>query len=289
MGLWGNDDDIDVNGISFNPSTDRVNYSFYVLDADGTPVDEITDVTYDVDVYVNGQKVSSSVDDVEGTSNASGLVSGTLYVAAEADDVVEVVISNVSIAAAEEPELEPMTIRVYYRLNDDTILDSEIRTHQTDEDNDGFVEVNADMTRNKLAAYTIVGTDTDYVEFVAGGTGNVYFTVKTTESSLSAPTGVTIDSAEREITGDDDWENAQLIIRCTVADDQLSTLTAASLYDFEGLDIDEVVFYDNGTETVVGPSSSTTLEDLCEYYQINFFGLKNADGDLIAYVVIENL
>ncbi len=289
VGLWGNDDDIDVNGISFNPSTDRVNYSFYVLDADGTPVDEITDVTYDVDVYVNGQKVSSSVDDVEGTSNASGLVSGTLYVAAEADDVVEVVISNVSIAAAEEPEDETMTIRVYYRLNDDTILDSEIRAHQKDEDNDGFVEVNADMTRNKLAAYTIVGTDTDYVEFVAGGTGNVYFTVKTTESSLSAPTGVTIDSAEREITGDDDWENAQLIIRCTVADDQLSTLTAASLYDFEGLDIDEVVFYDNGTETVVGPSSSTTLKDLCEYYQINFFGLKNADGDLIAYVVIENL
>ena len=88
MGLWGDDANTDVDGISFNPSTDRVNYSFFLIDAAGNKLGN-RDVTYDVDVYVNGQRVSSSVDDVENVSNSRGLVSGELYVAAEADDVVE--------------------------------------------------------------------------------------------------------------------------------------------------------------------------------------------------------
>ena len=149
VGLWGNDDDIDVNGISFNPSTDRVNYSFYVLDADGTPVDEITDVTYDVDVYVNGQKVSSSVDDVEGTSNASGLVSGTLYVAAEADDVVEVVISNVAIDDVDVPVNENiasvtlsnggvLTLKLDEAVTEDTTFDYALYVRGASQDEFGI-------------------------------------------------------------------------------------------------------------------------------------------------------
>ena len=110
-----------------------------------------------------------------------------------------------------------------------------------------------------------------------------------TTSFVEAPAGVTIESAEKETTGSDSWENAKLVVRCTVADDQKESLLANALYSFDGLDINEIVFYDNGTETVVGPTGTTTLKDLCEYYQINFFGVKNADGDVIAYIVVENM
>ena len=109
VGLWGDDANTDVDGISFNPSTDRVNYSFFLIDAAGNKLGN-RDVTYDVDVYVNGQRVSSSVDDVENVSNSRGLVSGELYVAAEADDVVEVVIHNVAIAGITPEPGEAMTV-----------------------------------------------------------------------------------------------------------------------------------------------------------------------------------
>ena len=84
-----------------------------------------------------------------------------------------------------------MTIRVFYRLTDDTIIDSQILTKQSDNDGDGYVEVTADMTRPKLAGYEISGTDVDYVEFKADGTGSVYFTV---EEKASATLTITPDS-----------------------------------------------------------------------------------------------
>ena len=84
-----------------------------------------------------------------------------------------------------------MTIRVFYRLTNDTIIDSQILTHQSDNDGDGYVTVNANESAVGALGYKVVGAKTDYVEFKADGTGSVYFTV---EEKNSATLTVTADA-----------------------------------------------------------------------------------------------
>ena len=170
VGLWGDDANTDVNGISFNSSTDRVNYSFYILDNDGDRIEAVKDVTYDVDVYVNSQRVSSSVDDVEGTSNASGLVSGTLYVAAETDDVVEVVISNVAIDDVDVPVNENiasvtlsnggvLTLKLDEAVTEDTTFDYALYVRGASQDEFGI---------EQEGTITVKAGKTSVAEYISG-------------------------------------------------------------------------------------------------------------------------
>ena len=88
------DSTVTVSGVSMN--NNLVSYSFTVKAADGAE-----DVTYDVDVYVNGRNVWTR-DDVSYTTNRSGMVSGNVTVAASEDDTVRVEVSNASVET-EEP------------------------------------------------------------------------------------------------------------------------------------------------------------------------------------------
>lgn len=88
------DSTVTVSGVSMN--NNLVSYSFTVKAADGAE-----DVTYDVDVYVNGRNVWTR-DDVSYTTNRSGMVSGNVTVAASEVDTVRVEVSNASVET-EEP------------------------------------------------------------------------------------------------------------------------------------------------------------------------------------------
>ena len=144
-----------------------LSYQWIECNASGVEISKIagaTSNTYKPDTTTVGTRYYAC--NVTNTNNkAPGVETATATTA----------LVTVTVNAPAAPE---MTIRVYYRLNDDTIIFSEIRSNQTAEAN-GYVTVTADnMTNAPLLAYELVGTDTDYVAMVPNGTANVYFTVK---------------------------------------------------------------------------------------------------------------
>ena len=135
------------------------------------------------------------------------------------------------------------------------------------------------------AIFTVSGRDMEDTDDVTVTIGTCVYE----NTDVKAPAGVDIISAEKETTGNDSAEDAQLIVRCTIDSKTLETMKAADLYQISGLDYEEIVITQNGEETVIGPSSDSLLKDVFGWYQVNYCSLKDASGNLVAYVVIENL
>ena len=160
-----------------------------------------------------------------------------------------------------------MTIRVFYRLTNDTIIDSQILTHQSDNDGDGYVEVTADMDRPKLEGYKISGTDVDYVEFKADGTGSVYFTVESSATStvtlsFTAAGSITSDNPVTVIAG------VPFTVTCTGGD---WSLGHATLSNSKFTIVDEGTSYTatGATIVIVADETISATESLSIGYMAN--------------------
>ncbi len=157
-----------------------------------------------------------------------------------------------------------MSVRVYYRLADDTIIYVETVNYDSgDADTDGWVEVKATAP----AGYSLVGTDRDVVEFVAGGKANVYFTVKS-----SATSTVTLSfTAAGSITSDNPvtvTAGVPFTVTCTGGD---WSQGHATLSNSKFTIVDEGTSYaaDGATIVIVADGTISTTESLSIGYMDN--------------------
>ena len=107
--LHGNADSA-AETIEYNYNTDRLSYSFYVLDGEGVAAED-TDVLYDLRVEMDGDATVDVMKDLTGTTTALGLISDEFYRAFQNGNEVDIYIENVR-PFDEEPEAETVTVIV---------------------------------------------------------------------------------------------------------------------------------------------------------------------------------
>ena len=230
-----------------------ITYQWYVSDDSGASWDAIpgaTDRTYTIENAVMSMDGYDYLCEATNTDTRHEITGKTEQTA---NDSVEL---NVSEAT--------MSVRVYYRLADDTIVYVEtVNYNSGDADANGWVEVEATTP----AGYSLVGTDRDVVEFVAGGKANVYFTVKSSATStvtlgFTAAGSITSDNPVTVTAG------VPFTVTCTGGD---WSQGHATLSNSKFTIVDEGTSYaaDGATIVIVADGTISTTESLSIGYMDN--------------------
>ena len=217
------DNTVTVSGVSMN--NNLVSYSFTVKAADGAE-----DVTYDVDVYVDGQNVWTYND--SSTTNRSGMVSGNVTVAAGEDATVRVEVSNASVVPTAEPVQVTLTVT-----------------------NDALITLDGETYGEGVETLTLIDgkTYTVTVKFADGATGVVNYN------------GSAASKFEDDTYSFKASKGGQLVVGANTA----STKVVSSVTDLKSAINDEKVteiYLDAGTyeltdTLMVGDHTGTTAKD----------------------------
>ena len=186
--LHGNGDSI-AETIEYNYTTDRLNYSFYVLGNDDKVVAAGTDVTYDLRVEMNDGAHVDTMTNLHGTTTVGGLISNEFYRAFQEGNEVDIYIENVRLPG--DPDEGKVTLSLVGNLIDTkttptTVWENATSTVDGEEITGNYGAVNRveykvvpgtvvtivddDLTAAGLYVLT-VGDNTELVDVFAVGTG----------------------------------------------------------------------------------------------------------------------
>ena len=249
------DEDSNAESVEYNYTTDRLDYSFYVVDANGNPVAGGLDVTYDLRVVMNSGTADEEAElreDEHGTTASTGLISGDFEMAVQEGREVDIYIDNVRLPG--DPDEGKVTLSLVGNLIDDgtnatdtTVWENATSTVDGEKITGNYGAVN--RVEYKVAPGTVVtivddnltaaglyvltvGTNTELVNVFAVGTGfgfNYTVTENVTLGGINASAltavyyGGGIEIADNPaIVGEDEgvvYLNASTTLNVTVEDD----------------------------------------------------------------------
>ena len=249
------DEDSNAESVEYNYTTDRLDYSFYVVDANGNPVAGGLDVTYDLRVVMNSGTADEEAElreDEHGTTASTGLISGDFEMAVQEGREVDIYIDNVRLPG--DPDEGKVTLSLVGNLIDDgtnatdtTVWENATSTVDGEKITGNYGAVN--RVEYKVAPGTVVtivddnltaaglyvltvGTNTELVNVFAVGTGfgfNYTVTENVTLGGINASAltavyyGDGIEIADNPaIVGEDEgvvYLNASTTLNVTVEDD----------------------------------------------------------------------